>query len=159
MNSYLPSSTSSTPSTQSIHPVVVSPEEVPDCRGAVAVLSQVNRDGDWILPRLFKTFTFMGNVELDLTRARIGPGVSRMEITSILGNVTVVVPHHLRVECDGDPFIGSFEMEREARTIPNPDAPLVQIAGTAFLASVTIKVVDPNAPGWFEKLRARWSSQ
>ena len=36
--------------------------------------------------------------------------------------------------------------------------PLVRITGTAFAASVEVKVVDPNAPGWFEKLKQRLSS-
>src|SRR5690349_15120713 len=34
------------------HPTVA-PDLVPDRRGAVAVLSHLRRDGDWILPRLF----------------------------------------------------------------------------------------------------------
>src|SRR5918999_691963 len=60
--------------------VVIPAEFVPDRRGAVACLSSTNRDGDWVLPRLFRVVAFMGNVELDLTNVRLGPGESHIEI-------------------------------------------------------------------------------
>jgi cell wall-active antibiotic response 4TMS protein YvqF len=138
------------------HPAVISPELVPDRRGTVAFLSHVRREGDWILPRLFRAVAFMGNVELDLTRARVGPGTSQIELKAIMGSVEILVPPELRLECEGEPFVASFEVNREAPSATSPDAPLVRITGTAFLASVEVKVIDPNAPGWFEKLRARW---
>jgi hypothetical protein len=49
-------------------PLVIPPELVPERRGAVAILSSLNRDGDWILPRVFRVVSFMANVELDLSR-------------------------------------------------------------------------------------------
>jgi hypothetical protein len=101
----------------------------------------------------------MGNVELDLTRARLGPGTSEIELRSIMGSIEILVPPDLRLECDGEPFIGSFDVRREARSTASPDAPLVRIVGRAILASVEIKVIDPDAPGWFEKLRTRWAER
>ena len=141
-----------------VHPVVVADELVPERRGTVAFLSHVKRDGDWTLPRLFRAFALWGNAEVDLTRAQIGAGTSHIEIKSIMGNVTVLVPPDLRIDCDVDPVIGSFEVAREAESTRSPDAPLVRITGTAFMGSVEVKVIDPNAPGWFEKLRARWTA-
>ena len=141
-----------------VHPVVVADELVPNRRGTVAVLAHVKRDGDWTLPRLFRAFALWGNAEVDLTRAQIGAGTSHIEIKSIMGNVTVLVPPELRIECDVDPVIGSFEVAREVESTRSPDAPLVRITGTAFMGAVEVKVIDPNAPSWFEKLRARWTA-
>ncbi len=128
---------------------------VPERSGAVAFLSSVERGGDWPLPRNFRIATILGNVELDLTRARIAPGVSHIELRSILGSIEITVPHHVRVECEVDPFAGSFEVQRKAHGAAPPDAPLVRITGNAILGSVEVKVVDPNAPGLLEKLRSR----
>ena len=141
-----------------VHPVVVADELVPNRRGTVAVLAHVKRDGDWTLPRLFRAFALWGNAEVDLTRAQIGAGTSHIEIKSIMGNVTVLVPPEIRIECDVDPVIGSFEVAREVESTRSPDAPLVRITGTAFMGAVEVKVIDPNAPSWFEKLRARWTA-
>jgi hypothetical protein len=141
-----------------VRPTVVAPELVPERRGSVSFLSNVTRSGDWELPRLFRAAAFLGNIELDLTRARVGPGTSHIEIASFFGNVTVIVPPELRIECEVDPFGGSCEVKRSTQGTTSPDAPLVRITGTVVLASVEVKVVDPNAPGWVDRLRARWSS-
>lgn len=143
----------------SVHPAVVAPDLVPEQRGTVAFLSNFQRDGDWILPRVFRVVALLGNVELDLTGARLGPGTSEIEVRSVLGSITILVPPDLRLECDGEPLIGSFEVQREARSSAAPDAPVVRITGRAILGSVEIKVIDPNAPGWFEKLRTRWAKR
>ena len=99
---------------------------------------------------------FMGGIDLDLTHARIGPGTSYIEVKSIMGSVTVLVPPDIRVECDGDSIVASFEIDR-ATVRPPQDAPLVVITGTALLGAVHVKVVDPNEPGWYEKVRSRLS--
>ena len=141
-----------------VQPTIVTPELVPERRGSVSFLSTVTRRDDWDLPRLFRAAGFLGNIELDLTRARVGPGTSHIEIAAFFSSVVVIVPPALRVECEVDPLMGSFEVKREAPGTTSPDAPLVRITGTAVLTSVEVRVVDPNAPGWMERLRARWSS-
>ena len=62
------------------------------------------------------------------------------------------MPPGLRVECDGNPIIGSFDIRRQTERTAAPDAPLVRISGSAFLGSVDVKVVDPDAPGWLDRL-------
>jgi Cell wall-active antibiotics response 4TMS YvqF len=137
-------------------PLVVIPAElVPEQRGVVAFLSSVNRAGDWILPRLFRVVSFMGNTELDLTSVRIGPGESHIDIRCVWGNVEITVPPDIRVEVDGQPFIGTFELARSAPSTASPDAPVLRVTGSAVMGAVTINVIDPNAKGWFEKMRAR----
>lgn len=121
----------------------------------VAFISHSARGGDWILPRRFRVVAFMGEVDLDLTHARIGAGTSHIEVRSIMGSVTVIVSPDIRVECEGDSIIASFDIDR-AEVSPPADAPLVVITGMALLGAVHVKVVDPNAPGWYEKVRRRF---
>ena len=64
---------------------------VPLRNGVTVWWSNIKREGEWILPRTFRVFTFMGNAELDLTWARMGEGVSEIEIRCILGNVEIKV--------------------------------------------------------------------
>jgi hypothetical protein len=139
--------------------VVIPAELVPERRGAVAFLSSTNRDGDWILPRAFRVVAFMGNVELDLTRARVGPGESHIEVRCIFGNVEITVPPGIRIEVEGQPFVGIFEVTRSAPSTTAPEAPLLRVTGASAFGAVTINVIDPNAPGWLERIRARLSSR
>ena len=131
---------------------------VPERRGVVAILSNVGRAGEWALPRLFRAVTVMGNVELDLTRARIAPGTSELEIMCVMGCVTVLVPPGVRLECEGSPIVGSVEVRGEAGRAAGPDAPVVRITGTALMGAIDVKVVDPAAdarPAWVRALLPR----
>jgi len=138
-------------------PMIVPPELVPTARGVTAFLSAQVRAGDWILPRLFRAVSFMGDVKIDLTSARFGAGSSRIELLAIMGNVTILVPPDLRVECGGDAILASFEMQGQKWSTPAPDAPTIHVSGTAFMGSVQIKIVNPNAPSWIKQLKTRWA--
>ena len=136
--------------------MLVPQEMVPPVRGVTAFLSAQTRAGDWILPRLFRAVAFWGNVTIDLTTARFGTGVSTLELVAIMGSIEVLVPPDVRLECDGDAILGSFDTrgQKWSRTIEG--APTIHVTGTAYLGSVEVVVVDPNAPSWIEKLATRW---
>lgn len=140
---------------QGRHPTIAS-AQIPEHRGTTAVLSHLRRDGDWVLPRLFRIFAFWGNAEIDLTRALVGEGTSVIEIKCIMGNVEIRVPHDLRVENEVDAVLASAEIRHKAATSAPADAPLVRITGSTFLGNVEITVIDPNAPSMLEKLRRRF---
>jgi hypothetical protein len=139
-------------------PQMLVPEEmVPPVRGVTAFLSAQARAGDWILPRLFRAVSFWGSVTIDLTSARFGAGTSRIEVVAIMGSIEVFVPPDVRVECDGDAIVGSFEMQGQKWSKPADGAPTLHVTGTAYLGSVEVRVVDPNAPSWIQQLRTRWN--
>jgi hypothetical protein len=137
--------------------MLVPQEMVPAVRGVTAFLSSQVRAGDWILPRLFRAVSFWGDVTIDLTSARFGAGTSRIELMVIMGNVSVLVPPDVRVNCDGDAIIGSFDMQGQKWSTPAEGAPTVHVTGTAFLGSVEVKIVNPNAPSWIKMLKTRWN--
>jgi hypothetical protein len=138
---------------------MVAPDLVPERRGAVAFLSHTRRDGDWILPRLFRIVSFWGNAEIDLTQALLGPGTSQIEIRCIMASVEIVVPPDVRIESDVDAVMGSAEVQRKVGSTTSPDAPCVRITGSAFMGSIEIRVVDPNVPGLLERIRRRVSGR
>ena len=127
--------------------LVIPAEFVPERAGTVAFLSSQGRRGDWMLPRLFRVVSVFGNVEIDLTRARVGPGTSRIEVRAIMGNVEIIVPPDLRVECDGSGVLANFEVDTKAQTMIPWDAPLISIGGTAFMANVRTSECHPATNG------------
>ena len=152
----MPSSPTSFPPavSRAVHPTIA-PDLVPERRGAVAVLSHTRRDADWVLPRLFRVFAFWGNVEVDLTKALLSSGTSEIEIRCIMGSVEITVPPDVRVDCEMEAVLGSAEVRREIVSTSSPDAPLVRITGTAYLGSIEVKVIDPDAPSFAERLRRK----
>jgi hypothetical protein len=131
------------------------PDLIPERSGATVWWSSINRQGEWILPRVYRAFAFMGNIELDLTTARMSAGESEIEVRCVFSNVEVTVPPDVRVLCDGDGIAGSFEVVTVGRVDPLPDdAPTVRITGAAYFGSVSVKIQGVVGPGWKEKFKA-----
>ena len=145
------------PVTPARHPFVVPAEYVPEHAGLVSFVSSQERKGEWLLPHVFRVVSVLGNVEIDLTRARVAAGTSRIEIRAVFGNVEVTIPPGMRVECDGSGIAANFEVDTQVQPPLGTDAPLISIGGTALFANVEIKVVDPDKPGWMERIAARFS--
>ena len=119
--------------------------------------SNVKRVGDWILPRNFRSFSFMGSVELDLTNARMGEGTSEIELRCIFSSVEIKVPADIRVEIEVDGVMNSCETEEVGDVgIPSPDAPLLRIIGSAYMGSVEVKIIGTPKASWKEKVKSTW---
>jgi hypothetical protein len=107
-------------------------------RGVLSILSTTNRSGDWELPARLWVRTFFGKVRLDLRHARFLPGTSEIDVTAVMGQVWITLPHGVHVDCD------DFKVRRLSRAVPREDAPCVRIVGELYLGEVKIKVVDPD---------------
>jgi hypothetical protein len=129
---------------------------IPVRNGVTVWLAGVKREGEWILPRIFRVFSCMGDVEIDLTTARIGAGESEIEVLCILSNVEIRVPADIKVLCDGDGMGGNFDVKRIGETTPPENAPVLRITGTAYLGSVTVTIKGQVGPGWMERLLTGW---
>lgn len=113
-------------------------------RGIVTVFSENRKEGPWVLPRLFRVLSIFGNVTVDLRDAQILYGESVIEAVAIFAEVKVIAPPHIIVECDGDAFMGEFAIKRskrdEAFQLLDPGAPIVRVIGSAYMASVTVRL-------------------
>lgn len=123
------------------HPALAPDEMIPAHRGAVSMWTNVKRNGDWILPRVFRAVAVMGGVELDLRNARMGAGMSTIEVRAFWGSIDILVPNDVHVDCDVDAPAGSAEVKYETPSLAAPDAPRLRITGTVIMASVNVKVV------------------
>jgi hypothetical protein len=107
-------------------------------RGIISALKPVDRTGDWELPARLVVCAIVTTIRLDLRRARFLPGTSEIDITAVVGEVKITVPHGVRVESD------DFKIRRVSKAVPRDDAPCIRIVGHTYLGQVKIKVVDPD---------------
>jgi hypothetical protein len=80
---------------------------------------------------------------LSSLEARVPPvpaGAERIyiQVFSLLGEVTVVVPPNVRVENRLTPILAEVK-DKKLRPQTSPDAPVVQIDGFAFMSDVEIR--------------------
>ena len=104
----------------------------------LAIMSGVQRQGSWRVPKNLRVVAVMGGIDLDFRDAVFGPGVSEVNVTSVMAGVAVIVPPHLQVECSGVGILGNFEGMDQSTAEHDPNAPLLRITGTAVMGALEI---------------------
>ncbi|HET9798452.1 MAG TPA: LiaF domain-containing protein [Gemmatimonadaceae bacterium] len=67
------------------------------------------------VPRRLDVRSLLGNVELDLTRARFAPGVTEIALHAVMGNIEIQLPANVGVEDHVSAMLGSFEYRSQPR--------------------------------------------
>ena len=113
-------------------------------RRIASLFSAIERDVAGPVPEVLHVRAVMGSVELDLRDAEFAPGVTEIRVRSVMGSVEIDLPDTVRVENDGQAFMGSgvvSSRRRRGRERP-ADGPVVRITGRAIMASVEIEADD-----------------
>ncbi|WP_396206420.1 DUF1707 domain-containing protein [Gemmatimonas sp.] len=116
---------------------VTANELVPERGIAAAIAGAFTARGGWLVPRHLKVWAVAGGGDLDLREARFAPGITEIEVVSIMGGVDLILPEGIRVEVIGAAFLGGFE-HRSGMAVEDPDAPLVRVSGLAALGAVDV---------------------
>jgi hypothetical protein len=131
--------------------------DVPTERRTLAVMSEVKKVGEWIPARRNVVHAIMGSAELDLREALLSQGEIEIVASAIMGEVKVIVPPGIRVECDGTAIMGEFT-ELHSASGEDPSAPLVRIHGMALMGSVSVTTRLPgesSMAAWRRRMREK----
>lgn len=108
-------------------------------------LSDVKRQGNWLVPQRQEVHAVLGDVTLDYTEAQIPFDEIYVDVKSILADVKIRVPQNAIVLLDSNPILGSVtEQEAGLKAVPDPNAQpnapkRFHIRGTAILGEIKIK--------------------
>jgi predicted membrane protein len=61
-----------------------------------------------------KVTSIFGGSEIDLTQAKLAPGISELEIACVFGGTTIIVPNDWNVKVEVVPVLGGFGDERKS---------------------------------------------
>jgi len=76
----------------------------------------------------------------------------------VLGNIDIIVPADLAVECDGTGILGNFENATRHPVETMPEAPILQIVGSAVLGNISLTSLPPAyLQEQVDEIRARLS--
>jgi hypothetical protein len=132
------------------------PSQIPERSMVVAVMGGASRSGQWVPPRELTVIAVMGGAELDFREARLGPGVTEVNMLVLMGGVQLIVPPGVQVEMNGIALMGGFEeRHRGATAAHGPDTPILRVGGFAMMGGVDVDVRLPGETGGDAKRRAR----
>jgi Domain of unknown function (DUF1707)/Cell wall-active antibiotics response 4TMS YvqF len=115
----------------------------------LALLGNVERRGRFQVPSGYRVTCVLGNIELDLRDVSFPDGVTEIHVRAVLGNIEIVVPPTLPVECEGSGILASFAELNRLPAEGSGAGPLLRIVGTAVLGNVEIRTLPRGvaAPG------------
>jgi hypothetical protein len=113
--------------------------QVKDHDRSVALFGEVKQTGAWTPPRILTTVTAFGDTDLDFREARLGPGVTEVELQTVLGDVDIIVPPGLPVEISCSSILASLKTDESIHHVEPGDGPRLRITGFAVLADVEVQ--------------------
>lgn len=106
----------------------------------VSILAQTNRRGVWQPPKRLDVWSIMSETHLDLTQARLSPGVTEIHLRAIMATVKVSVPPGVRVVVQPSAFMAEVADDVLDPPPVGSNAPVVRITGPVVMAELKVRV-------------------
>jgi Domain of unknown function (DUF1707)/Cell wall-active antibiotics response 4TMS YvqF len=119
----------------------------------VSVMGDTRRAGRWRLPRRLSAWSVMGDVHLDLTSVVCAEPEVELRLTSVMGDVEVLLPDGIEVELTGFDVMGDRDLV--LAPVPRaPGTPLIRVRAHAVMGDVLVR----SAGAAFERRKGwrRW---
>lgn len=143
-----PASTAAEPDAESSQALVptsetalatISDDAVPASRRFISIIGDSRQEGAWTPARQNTAYSVIGNVNFDFRDARLGPGEVTVNVRSLIGNVTLVVPPGMPVDIDCTTMIGDNIRYTPTRALPDDDVPRVRVKALMLIGDVRIE--------------------
>jgi hypothetical protein len=106
-------------------------------RWTVVVIGEAKRRGRWRIAGHTAVVMGIGDCELDLRQAELDGEEATVTVVQLIGDTTIVVPHHVDVELSGLLLIGAKSDEGSEEDIA-PSAPRVRIRVVGLIGELTV---------------------
>jgi hypothetical protein len=104
-----------------------------------AIFEHEKRGAGWAMPRRLRVIAVCGQVDLDLCRATVEPGVSEIDLSLWLSQLELHVPWWMRVEADDGVELTWARGVRRPEETGAPVRELLRITGSTFGAEITVR--------------------
>jgi hypothetical protein len=102
----------------------------------MAVFGEQKRRGRWLVRSGLDAKAIFGSVELDLTEAVLEQRELTISVTSIFGEVKLIVPEGVMVVNEGTAILGERNMSLKQEQPYTADMPIVHVRGLTLFGSV-----------------------
>lgn len=110
----------------------------PTSRFALGIFGAFEREGEWVLPRRFLSWSMFGGGLLDFSESRFSHQETEVIAVALWGGTEIVVPDDIEVQVKGFGLFGLFG-KRAVRGSGRPGTPRLVIRGVALFGAVVTK--------------------
>ena len=103
-----------------------------------SILGNIERSGQWYVPKTITVNNILGEALLDFTDAVFQHQNVTIKLNCILGSNKIYVPENINVVCKSYGIISSIE--NKAPSMANRQAPIITIEGKVVLGSLNVTV-------------------
>jgi hypothetical protein len=118
-------------------PLAVEPSLVANKKRVRSLFGSLERHGAWVVPDRLAVSAVFGNAVLDFREARFSAATVEVEARVVFGNLEIIVPPQLAVECDGTAIFGNVE-SHDSGAVADPERPLVRIRGSIVFGNLEV---------------------
>jgi hypothetical protein len=126
-------------------------------RKTFVVMGGSEQRGNWVVPKSYTAFCWMGGIELDLREAEFEDMEVTIYASCWMGGVEIIVPEGLNVQVHGFGFMGGYSGSPVGPI--DPDAPTVHVKGFAFMGGVDVRRKPPRQPKGDRRLEGNRSGE
>jgi len=112
--------------------------ESDDSLNLKSILGNVERSGQWNVPKTITVNSILGEAVLDFTDAIFQHQHVTIKLNCILGSNRIYVPENINVVCKSYGIISSIE--NKAPSMANKQAPIITIEGKVVLGSLSVTI-------------------
>ena len=133
----------SAPRSTALLPLSVEPALTATKKRFRSLFGNLERHGAWVVPDRLGVAAVFGNAVIDFREARFTAQTTEVEVRVIFGNLEIIVPPQLAVDCEGSSVFGNIENHGSA-AVADPDRPLLRIHGSAIFGNVEVQMRLPG---------------
>jgi hypothetical protein len=108
-----------------------------------SIFGNLERHGAWIVPDTLAVSATFGSAVIDFREARFAAQTVTLDARVFCGNLEVIVPPQLAVECDGSSIFGNIE-SHGGNAVADPNRPVLRIHGSAVLGNIEVQTRLPG---------------
>ncbi len=108
-----------------------------------SIFGNLERHGAWIVPDVLAVSCTFGSAVIDFREARFAARTITLDARVFFGNLEIIVPPQLAVECDGSSIFGNIE-SHGGSAVADPDRPLLRVSGTVYFGNIEVHTRLPG---------------